>query len=419
MLKLFKSAFLFFMTTPLITPALASLPSYGTPEILARANLQNSYNLPALTFLNSTSPVINNNGDVAFKLMALNGQPTQGLWLKLAAETTGKMIYVAAEDKVVTDPSLNDLGQVTFSVFDDVSSDGVFVYDAKSGVLTTPIKVTNGDFTYFSYPRVLNDGHLIFRSTDKNTEHGYFEFNLLAPNSELTTVTREGLDTFGVKSSYLFRPSINESKQWAFKTRLGKKGEWDENHPDQIIFLTPTQNNSSTAYSAQVIAQAQNATTIAAPYLSFDNSVALSNNGLVAFIATTKEKIRSVILYREGQLKTLAREGENGISELELFPPVVNTQGVVVFRAKNTQGQRSLFVADESSVKRIISEGDDIKTDLGRGRIVNKPNYPGFGGDIGLNDHNEIVFYAILESASDASDWGSAVFKIVPKENAF
>ena len=134
----------------------------------------------------------------------------------------------------------------------------------------------------------------------------------------------------------------------------------------------------------------------------------------MAYLEDSKKAI--VISNHEGVQKIVAKEGSLDISEIEMFTPKINDLGVVLFRAKDGQGLRSLFLADDSGVKKIISEGDEINTDLGLGRILSNPNYPGFGGEVDMNDQGEIVFHCLVVSADNNREWGSAVFKITPRK---
>ena len=110
----------------------------------------------------------------------------------------------------------------------------------------------------------------------------------------------------------------------------------------------------------------------------------------------------------------LATEGLNDISEIETFAAQVNDTGMVVFRAKDLEGKRGIYIANEEGVKRLIGEGDEVKTDVGPGKILYNPNYPGFGGDVRLNEKGDIVFYCLIVSQPDAKELGSAVFKFSP-----
>lgn len=373
----------------------AALPDYQLPEILARANEADSYNLPTMSFLNSTSPFINNKGDVVFKVMAVEGQNTQSLWVN------GKIVYRAPEDKILTDPTMNENGQVIFSIYEELSSDGVFVYDISSKSTKNVLPNPSSDMVAHSYTQILNDGEIFFRGTDINDDRTFYHFT-----NSLTKVFSEGDNSLGFQASYIFGPVVNSQHQTATKVRLGNKKDWDEKFPDQILLI----NKDG---SFRVIAEDRKSNPIS-PYAGFTNSVALSENGYVAFIALKEDKSKSLIVDKAGTKVLIATEGKDEISEIELFAPQVNIHGNVLFRAKNLKGLRGLYLADGQSIRRLIGEGDMIPTDLGMGRIVIDPQCPGFGGNVRINDGNEIVFYSVIDSANGKYEWGSAVYKITP-----
>ena len=98
-----------------------------------------------------------------------------------------------------------------------------------------------------------------------------------------------------------------------------------------------------------------------------------------------------------------------------MFSPKINDEGLVLFRARDNSGKRGLYLSDGVTLKRIIGEGDEIATDLGAGKILFNPNYPGIGGEVDINNHGDIVFYCLVVSM-DNKELGSAVYKISPKQ---
>ena len=132
-----------FLMLTISSSVFSALPAYNTPKILARANINDGYNLPAMSFLSNTSPVINNRGDVSFKLLAIDGQRKQGLWVKRGAEENGKIIYAAPDYRYVTDPSINDNGSVAFDLYDEVETDGVYTVNADTQEVVQLIKPNN------------------------------------------------------------------------------------------------------------------------------------------------------------------------------------------------------------------------------------------------------------------------------------
>lgn len=381
--------------------AVGKIPSYGKPEILARANGLDSYNLPPMSFLTNATPTINNKGEVAFRLMAIEGQNTAGLWLKTASEDLGKVVYRGPLDKLMSDPSLNDEGQAVFSIFDEGTSDGIFVYDSRQGTFLHPIPGSGTDLIFHAYPTILNNGDILFRGTHNTGDRSFFRYA-----TNLTKLVSEGDGSSGFKASYLFGPAVNHQQQWAFKIRVGDKNDWAEQNPDQIVL-----RNSDG--QTRIVAQDQNSDP-KSPFRAFANSVSLSENGFVAFVATLTDGKQALILDENGVQTQLAVEGHDGISEFELFGVKINSQGLVLFRAKNLQGQRGIYLADSTQVLRLLGEKDEIPTDLGKGRILAPPSYPVFSGGVSLNDRNEISFHALIVSAATGKDWGSAIYKLSP-----
>jgi len=400
------------LLTAIVTSAsFAALPEYTAPEILARANITDGHNLPPLSFLNNTSPVINDRGDVAFKLMAVEGVNNQALWVKRVEDANGKIIYVAPEERFLTEPeAISENGKIAFNLYDEGVTDGLFVIDTKTEKVDQVLSPDNLPIQFYTYPQLQNDGHIFFRATDDNNDRMFYDFT----GTKLNKILEEGADILGVKTSYLFRPSVNELGAVAFKARLGEKGQWDESNPDSIIVLFPSTDPKLPAPKVVTIARDRDGD-VRSPFFGFGNSVSLSKKGFVAFMGLQEGAKKSIVLAHDNSLRTLAVEGSNDISEIEMFSPKVNDLGIVLFRAKNTEGKRGLYVADENGIKRIVGEGDDVETDLGSGKILSNPNYPSFGGDVDMNARGEIVFYCLIVASPDNKELGSAVFKMTPK----
>lgn len=391
----------------LSTLAYAAMPEYEAPELLARANIRDGHNLPPMSYLSNTSPVINNRGDVIFKLMAFDGENNQGLWLKLNEEKNGKIVYTAPEVRFITDPSINAHRKVVFNLYDEGITDGLFLLDGETLKVDQVLKPEGLGVAYFTYSQVLSNGKIYFRGTSEENERSFYEFD-----GNLKKIIAEGVDTYGQKSSYLFRPFLNDKGEMVFKRRLGENGEWDENKGDEILLLKPTAQNT---FEPVVIAKDRDADPNSF-YMSFANSVSLSTNGLIAFSAVLEDSHRALIMYKDGILRNLAIEKADDLSEIELFTPKINDKGLVAFRAKDLEGKRGLYVANTEGFKKIIGEGDEVMTDLGMAKILSNPNYPGFTGEIDMNDNGEIVFSCLLVSSKDDKEWGSAIMKISPKK---
>ena len=220
----------------------ATIPEYNPPELLARANVSDGYNLPEMSFLSNTSPVINSRGDVSFKLLSFGGEMNQGLWVKLASEPAGKIVYIAPDMRFVTEPSLNDAGKVAFNLYDDGVTDGVFVLDTATNVVSHVLNPEdhdkNNDIAFYTYPQLLTNGKIYFRGTNQENVRSFYQFD-----GKLKTVIAEGVTTFGQKSSYLFKPYMNDSGAMTFKRRIGEAGDWGEEKADEILLIKPAGNS--------------------------------------------------------------------------------------------------------------------------------------------------------------------------------
>lgn len=402
-----KTVFLTAILLLLAGNARAVLPEYQDAEIVARANGFDTYNLPVPAYLNSTSPVISDDGDVAFKLLSVYERGNQAMWLQPTRALNGMVIYEAPENKYVDDGQFDSQGRLTFSVFDEFSSEGIFLYDPQGGAVKKALPSDGLGLVYFSDSLALGE-NLIFRGTTPQNERGFYFYDGQARH--LRPVLSEGQTQWGITFSYLFVPTVSASGSWAFKARLGEKGDWAEAAADRILLLQP----EADTYRLRTVA-ADRDSDPASPYDSFGNVVSLSQNGkYVVFVARSEGK-KLIVRETAGGQVTVAEEGRDGLSEIEAFNPKVNNLGVTVFRAKDLRGLRGIYIADETGLRRLVGETDQLIADLGKSTIYVKPNFPGLAGDVDINNRNEIVFSCVLKSGYEEELWGSAVFRLRPR----
>lgn len=391
----------------------STLPEYKS-ELLARTNGGSTYNLPAYAMVNSTSPSINDAGEVAFIAvsggMDQNGDHSEqaAVWLKTRNDQDGRIVYYAPKEKMVSDPKMLDRGDVLFSQFDEVTSDGIFSFNSQKQVTENIFPAKN--MAAVNYPQATSDASYVFRSTDSENNRSFFEFR----SDKLSEIINEDGGY-----SYLFGPSVNAASQWIFKARVGEKFNYAEEAPDQIVLLTPHFTAfGEKSYQKTVLAQDSDSDPLS-PYKSFDNSPAITNAGLVVFTAMLKDRVRMIVAVKDGVHHEVAREGQNDISQIEMFSPQINDNGFVVFRAKNSKGLRGIYLANPfatptAEVKRLLGEGDSILTDQGMGAILRKNDFPGFGGNVDINNNNEIVVSTVVATENQKWIFGTAIYKLHP-----
>jgi hypothetical protein len=345
---------------------------------------------------------------VAFKVVATGENAAQGIWVKAQEDTYGKVLMIAPDELVITDPSINDHGKLVYSLFDDMGSVGVFEYDVHKLSNRQVIDGKKTNLTFFTYPTITNEEALYFRGTNTSNDRAFYR-----QDKDLKSIVAEGVDIQGMSSSYLFRPSINHKGEMAFKMRMGKKGDWGENSPDVVALYRPISGSSpSISYIAIDKDLDQNS-----KFLSFLNSVSLSNAGHIAYSAVTEDHRIAVMLFSpSGETKQIALENEGEVLNVETFSVKVNAKGNILFRGKDKDNKRALFFFDGNTLSKIIREGDEIGADLGMAKILDNQYYPGFSGEVDLNDNDQIVFGVVIQSSKDLVEWGQGIYLLNPKK---
>ena len=390
----------------------ADLPNYKT-ELLARTNGSSTYNMPAYSSISNASPSINDAGDVTFEMISggydqnTDHREQSAIWLKRSKEIDGRTVYFSPKEKLIGDPEMTEDGDVLFTLFDEGSSDGIFIYENLVQQVRNIFSDKNIKALNNAQSAVKNE--FIFRSTDEGNNRMFLELR----SGRLTPVMDEEKGY-----SYLFGPSVNKNSQWLFKARLGEKFNYSENAADHIVLLTPQFTAfGEKAYLKTVLAQDSDADVLS-PYKSFDNSPSLSNAGYAVFGVNLKDRTRAIVAVKNGKHFIVAQEKMNGISQIEMFSPKINDNGFVVFRAKDDKGLRGVFLAnpfaEQPELKKLIGEGDPIMTDQGMMAILKRDQFPGFAGNVDINNNNEIVFATVVVTANQGYIFGSAIYKLHP-----
>lgn len=390
----------------------STLPEYKS-ELLARTNGGSTYNMPAYSSINNTSPSINDNGDVGFKMLsggfdqAGDHSEQSAIWLKSGKDVDGRAVYFAPKEKMISDPEMLDSGDVLFTLFNEVSNEGLFIFDILAQSEKNIFSAKN--MAALSYAQATGEEGFSFRTTDSENNRKFFEWR----DEKLTPVFDEERGY-----SYLFGPSVNGRSQWLFKVRLGEKFNYSEENPDQIILLTPTFSIlGEKSFQKTIVAQDSDADPLSA-YKAFDNSPIISSAGFAVFGATLKDRTRVIVAVKDGKHFIAAQEKLNGISQIEMFSPKINDNGLVVFRAKDAAGLRGIYLSNpfalNPEVKKLVGEGDLIRADQGMAAILKRDQFPGFGGNVDINNKNEIVFSAVIATENQKFIFGSAVYKLHP-----
>lgn len=402
-----SSLFSFLSKTSASGNVLESL--YEKPELLARANTNDGYNLPPMSYINNSSPVINDRGDVAFRVLSIESTATQGLWGKLKSDVAGKIFVTAPDERFVTEPHLNNKGVMVFSLYDEGITDGLFTFNLETLDEEQVIDPSNHNILNYTYPQILDNGEIYFRGTNEKNDRTFYKF----ANEKLTTIFSEG-QTVTVRTntksavSYIFRPTLIQSGASAMKQRLGKRYDWGEDLVDAMVLIDPSGKVTARVLDMDGDEYSQ--------FKGISNTVSLNKKSEMAFIGFLADGKKGIYKNTETETIRLAYEGDGELSEIEYFTPKINDQSEVFFRAKNMEGKRGIYLVKGEHLLRLIGEGDAVDTDLGAAKILWNKFYPGFSGEIDVNNNGDIVFHALLVASDTEREIGSGIFYLERKK---
>lgn len=385
-------------------------PSHSTPdnattydaiELQARTNLlvnDKGYNLPPGSSFNSISPSLNDDGDVAFGVQVVHdvdtGTDRPGLWFGRHGD--GDIVHEGeASDRINPDASINNAGQVAFTLAPNGGFDNnLFVFDSDSGEVQQrhSLPVTPNSH---STPIIAADGTVVTRA-GLGSSDGWLSMS----SDNVGTLLASHNDVSGDPYYYLYSPTTNDAGQVAGKLGID---------PDDYA---PVEIRRFDADGESVRLLANFDADPASPYLSFDNSLAMNNDGTVAVIAK-KTNGTKVLLRTDGTTTTevVAAGDDQTIRSFDSFAPDINDADQIAFRGRDAEGQAIYVAAADGSLSRVIARGEQVDTDQGRGQVAQHNADNVFGGAPKINASGDVVFTAALTPAdNDQAEWGTGVF---------
>ncbi|MEZ4655673.1 MAG: hypothetical protein R3E12_19315 [Candidatus Eisenbacteria bacterium] len=243
--------------------ARGALPEYADFQLQVRSNIVDGFNLPAGSSFNSGTPALSDQGVATIRLLVVGGSGRAGLWY--GGDGTGSVVYQAPVDRLLGDASINGAGQVVFEQSLDFQSEGVYRYDPSGGA-TVPAVPVGGPFGIegFADPQINDAGEIGFRA-----DRGSFQAYLRDVGGTQTQYATEG---GGI--AFLFVAQFNNASQLAGKVRLGSTAE---SQPDEIRRYEA--DGSFTRIAVDDDGDP------GSPFVGFQNSVGIADNGWVAFVA--------------------------------------------------------------------------------------------------------------------------------------
>jgi hypothetical protein len=330
---------------------------------------------------------INSQGDIAFgaERLAADGFNTDpGIYRVNAAD--GTLTTIAEDPKrfvtIGLNPSINDLGQVSFAARLDggnkPDTEAIFRGDGKK--LTT-IATTAGQFAFFGFDTSINNSGEVAFKAELDEEFNFDEGLFSGSGKKVTTHYLTSTSDFDGSDS---RPSINNVGNIAFDESInfdsgifvGREGSFQTiAAPDPDVFVQkPVLNDSGTA----------------AFYRSF-------------FDEANQEFVEEIVTGSGGPLTTVA-DTRGDFAFFGFRPPSLNNEGDVAFLATLDDGTTGIFVGSDPVGDRVIAIGDTLD-----GAEVTGLTFC----EEGLSDSGELAFTATFEDP-DTFETRVAVFRATP-----
>ena len=362
--------------------AFSGVPMEWDIQLQARSTLDSSlpgYNLPFPSALSSQYVSIDEDGGVAIRAI-LGGQ--EGIFYGKDGDG-GIIVTGNGGGDPFWAPTL-DLRNGLIGIEQGSFSDGAYLYSIDGTLLRTFNPGGSEGVSGFSGVTITSDGALCYRgdfgfSVDKVVIDEYIDNTR---TQTLITDTNSGY-------SFLISPEINDARQVLMKT-------FPISGAAQRIVRFETDGSATTVAET------------GAMFNAFVNSTAIAQDGGAAFSARrTGDSIWQVTHWDGSSFVSIADGNNTDIQNGSLanFPPVVNDDGMVAFRATDAKfDSTAMWVGDGTDLFKLVEYNQVVETDLG-------PIQLGFdfGGDTGrqvmngvvdINNAGQVAFAAFLRNGT-------------------
>ena len=339
---------------------------------------------------------INSQGDIAFgaERLAADGFNTDpGIYRVNAAD--GTLTTIAEDPKrfvtIGLNPSINDLGQVSFAArLDGGNKPDTEAILRGDGKKPTTIATTADQFNFFGFDTSINNSGEVAFTAELDEEFGFDEGLFSGSGIKKSGVTTHYLTSTSEFDGRDSRPSINNLGDIAFVESIdfssgifvGREGGFTE-------IVAPDPSDPSIGYGAPIL---NNVGAVAFQKTSFDETSQVSVEEIVKIGA-------------DGTL-TVVADTRGEFAFFGFRPPSLNNDGEVAFHATLDDFSTSgIFVGSDPVADRVIATGDTLD-----GLTVQNLTFC----EEGLSDSGELAFVATLEDPTLPDGFRVAVFRATP-----
>ncbi len=363
-------------------------------NVVAFDSFYEQHNLPTMSYFTNSTPQLNNKSSIILKLNAFGDEMNQGIVVFSFDDKKkvygNKIFYAAEEGEYLSDPSLNDKGDIVFSLYNERRHFGIFKGKESEEQKVEHVLKLGGPFfnLKYSHPFITNEGLVFYQAED-------FE--------EVKSI--QSFDLASKENKKLF--STNESISYLFTMKVSDKGE--------VLLRVLQENTNDRIFKGhsdlkEILMKEKEDLGIK----EFSHMFDINNQGDVLILAIKEDGRKALLLkefWQEG--KIVAEEGDAGIKEIEYFYPQINKQKTIVFRAIDEEGNYLVYQMKKGKKEKIFYEHQTLKTPFGRdAEIFYAKQAPPFGGNPSLNDKDEVAINASLFSSSGGQ--AKAILKFSP-----
>jgi len=339
------------------------------------------------SFVSFGCAAINSQGDIAFgaERLAPDGFNTDpGIYRVNAAD--GILTTIAEDPKrfvtIGLNPSINDLGQVSFAArLDGGNKPDTEAILRGDGKKLTTIASTVDEFNFFGFGTSINNSGEVAFTAELDEEFGFDEGLFSGSGGKKSAVTTHYLTSISDFDGSDSRPSINNLGDIAFVESI----EFDRG-----IFVGREGDFT--------------------PIVTSDHSVGvptLNDAGTVAFTRsftdeTTQEFVEEIMTIDADGTLTEVADTTGAFAFFGFRPPSINNDGDVAFHATFDDGTSGIFMGSDQ----VIGTGDTLD-----GSTVQNLTFC----EEGLSDSGQLAFVATLEDPNTPEGFRMAVFRATPE----
>ncbi len=367
----------------LIVPsvAMAQVPTGWTFQIQARSSLDPGIvplNLPFPSSLSGQYVSLDSDGSVVTRVVLGTGSATEGFFYGVGG--VGSVIF-----------SVNSPNGPAFSVSNDHRNGLIAIEDSGGLVIDT------GGNTVIDYPPGGPEGVSNFNGMTMDSlgaicyrgDFGSEDKNIIDEFVAGVRTPVQLSNTFDGQYSFLFTPRMNEARQVVGNT-------------------IPETGASRRIVRWEADGSATTIAETGAMWNAFVNSTSIADSGDVAFSARRDADSIWEVVWSDGITTKVIADGTNpdiSNSSIANFPPVVNSHGLVAFRATDiANDSTALWIGDGTDLVKLIEFDQLIETDLGM--IPLGFDFGGFNGKqvtsgvIDFNENGQVAFQAFLRNGT-------------------